>query len=71
MTTLYVPLHLPTAQTQRFLDRELNLRVVESVHVRENLMIIEHRRPTLDEIVGMSFTGYIRLNEYDQSSIML
>lgn len=59
MTTLYVPLHLPTMQVKRFLDRELNLRVVEDVKVRENMMIIEHRRPAFNELVGMSFTGFV------------
>lgn len=49
MTTLYVPLHLPAPQAQRFLERELRYREVDHVEIRDNLMVIEHRRREIHE----------------------
>ena len=44
MTTLYVPLHLPVHQADRFLQRELGHRDVQSVKVIKGELVISHER---------------------------
>lgn len=63
MTTLYVPLHLPTHQAEAFLNRELRYREVESVKVRGNLMVIEHHPRSILEMTDQDWVDYYGITD--------
>lgn len=68
MTTLYVPLHLPVVQAQRFLERELRNRDVDSVHVRGNALVIDHYPRSIFEMTAQDMTDYYGL--WDASDVV-
>lgn len=63
MTTLYVPLHLPAVQAKRFLERELRHRVVDSLEVRGNLLVVEHYPRTVQEMTDKDILDYYGMRE--------